>query len=71
MRCHFENLALGPVIRSTRCSGPVNVIAHDRRGCRVVCEAHANFLAQTSLMMGHSVNCPSPTEPWARITKLG
>ena len=40
------------------CSGPATFMVHDKRGCRVVCSAHAHWCMAQSRMMGHSVNCP-------------
>jgi hypothetical protein len=43
---------------SIRCSGPVIFTAHDRRGCRKVCLAHAQWIAGNSIMQGHGASCP-------------
>jgi hypothetical protein len=59
--------------RTATCPDTAPFVAHDRRGCRRVCQAHADFLAGTSMMMGHSPDCPAPPPPntkWARITRL-
>ena len=40
------------------CSGPALFMVHDRRRCRVVCSAHANWCASQSRAFGHSADCP-------------
>jgi len=45
-------------LRSVVCEGPAVFTAHDVRGCRPVCFAHAEWLRRHSWAFGHSTNCP-------------
>lgn len=47
---------------SVRCAGPVLFTAHDGRGCRDVCFAHATWIMSNSIAFGHSSNCPRSRE---------
>lgn len=40
------------------CKKPATKRAHDKRGCRTVCDEHAAFLRRESVMFGHSDSCP-------------
>lgn len=44
---------------SVACVGAALFTVHDRRGCREVCIAHANWLTLHSWMLGHGSECPS------------
>lgn len=50
-----------------QCTGPVILTAHDQRGCRRICFAHAQWIMTNSIIGGHSSNCPEVNVP----TKLG
>ena len=40
------------------CSGPVEFVAHDKRRCVLVCQAHGMWREKTSRLVGHSEDCP-------------
>jgi hypothetical protein len=40
-----------------KCSGLAIFTAHDRRGCRAVCGAHALWVSTLSIIQGHSADC--------------
>lgn len=40
------------------CTGPASEIVHDKRGCRLVCPAHAVWRSRMSQAPGHSADCP-------------
>lgn len=50
--CHYQNLrSLGS------CSGPANVMVHDKRGCVACCQTHAEWRSKQSRLFGHGVDC--------------
>ena len=42
---------------------PVRITIHDKRGCFHVCDRHARWRLETSLIGGHSKSCPYNVEP--------
>lgn len=53
------------------CSGPVEFMVHDKRGCATVCRAHAEWMRTTSQAFGHSKDCPFLFRgQWQRVTGL-
>jgi hypothetical protein len=69
MNCHFSGRRVAP--DGVACDGPAVAIAHDWRGCRLVCGAHASWLETTSQVFGHSPECTErELKTWQRITKL-
>lgn len=64
MKCAYvdPNLRVGNQIvgqRAVKCSvnGDASTVFHDKRKCRSVCEAHAQWLATLSQLHGHSPDC--------------
>jgi hypothetical protein len=51
IRCAYGN---GP----NRCPERARHLVHDKRGCLHVCSEHAHWRTRTSLIVGHSADCP-------------
>ena len=57
-------------LSSKDCKGKLAFVVHDRRGCLMVCQGHAEFRGVSSMAIGHSASCPYRFEsgPWKHIT---
>lgn len=65
--CYYTPQKIGPFnVSATPCSGRVQFRVHDRRGCVLVCAAHAAWRRKTSQAMGHSSDCPNAADKWWR-----
>lgn len=58
--CEYDN----------ECTDRAEFVAHDSRKCRKVCRGHAQFLATSSMGLGHSEDCPEFGKGFTRITRL-
>lgn len=65
-----ENGRLWPrAPNDVECDGLTIYIIHDRRGCRRVCAAHANWRMGLSQARGHDAACPNRLDlVWKQIT---
>jgi hypothetical protein len=61
---HVTPLAAGELLSCWYCwtlerkQANATARAHDRRGCKAVCETHARWRLTTSSLPGHGADCP-------------
>jgi hypothetical protein len=67
--CHYENHSTFSSKNPVVCHGKLSFIVHDKRGCHLVCQAHAKWRRETSQAMGHSDDCANRFDVhWKQVT---
>lgn len=54
--CYYDDIESVP---NVHCRGDLTFVVHDKRGCHLVCQAHAEWRAAKSSIQGHGADCPN------------
>ena len=67
--CFYYTTEHTGLTHEVHCAGKLCFIVHDKRGCMLVCQAHARWSMKTLRCSGHSDDCPYRYEThWKQVT---